>query len=86
VRDLVAEGIFGGVGGVVVFVPQIAHPQWHYLFDTNPAAAAKMRQELLARAAEAEIMIHGNHLPFPALGHVRAEGDGFVYEPITWRW
>jgi glyoxylase-like metal-dependent hydrolase (beta-lactamase superfamily II) len=48
-------------------------------YDTDPAAAAASRLEALRYVARNNIPIGGMHLIYPAVGTVRAEGDGFVF-------
>jgi glyoxylase-like metal-dependent hydrolase (beta-lactamase superfamily II) len=64
----------------------LPHPEWHVAYDADPAAAAESRRSLLARAAADGMLVSGSHLPFPALGHVRAAGKGFEWEPAVWEW
>jgi len=69
------------------FAPmQLAHPDWQVAFDTDPVRAAKTRRTLLDRAAADRSLVCGAHLPFPALGHLRARGTGFEWEPAIWQW
>ena len=56
---------------------QFPHPDWTMIYDTDPALAAKTRHQL---AAERTIAM-GYHLPYPGLGHVRAEGKGYEWVP-----
>ncbi|WP_428386716.1 MBL fold metallo-hydrolase [Mucisphaera sp.] len=65
---------------------QMAHPDWHVAFDADPVMAAKMRRRALDRAAAERLMVAGSHLPFPGVGHVRAEGSGYAWEPVGWMW
>ncbi|QOI99840.1 MAG: MBL fold metallo-hydrolase [Phycisphaeraceae bacterium] len=63
-----------------------AKPDWHVLFDVDPALAASSRRGVLARAAGDRVLVSGSHLPFPAVGHVRARGDGYEWVPSPWAW
>lgn len=65
---------------------QMANPTWHVAFDTDPNQAVETRQRTLDRAAVEKLMVAGAHLPFPAVGHVRAMGAGYQWEPIAWAW
>ncbi len=64
----------------------LPHPDWHVAFDTDPVEAAKTRRALLDRASADRVLVSGAHLPFPAIGHVRAEGAGFEWAPAIWEW
>jgi glyoxylase-like metal-dependent hydrolase (beta-lactamase superfamily II) len=62
------------------------HPGWHVGFDTDPIEAAKTRRKIFDRAAADRVLVSGAHLPFPALGHVRATGGAFEWAPSIWEW
>ncbi len=62
--------------------PQFAHPQWHFVFDTDPVMAAETRQRLLEHCADAGILTLFYHLPFPGLGHVIRAGAAFAWQPL----
>ncbi len=64
----------------------LPHPDWHVAFDTDPVQAAATRQKILDRAAADRVLVSGAHLPFPAVGHVRAQGKGFEWVPAVWEW
>jgi glyoxylase-like metal-dependent hydrolase (beta-lactamase superfamily II) len=63
-----------------------AHPDWHVAFDADPVEAAKSRRALLDRAAADRVLVSGAHLPFPAVGHVRAKDNAFEWVPAVWEW
>ena len=48
-------------------------------FDTQPAIAISTRKKLFDRAAADRLRLFGAHMPFPALGHIRATGDHYEY-------
>jgi glyoxylase-like metal-dependent hydrolase (beta-lactamase superfamily II) len=59
------------------------HPGWLTVFDSLPEAALAARRRLLDRAADEGLLVFGYHLPpFPNLGHVRRQGDGWRWEPV----
>jgi hypothetical protein len=64
----------------------LPHPDWHVAFDTDPVQAAKTRRAILDRAAADRVMVSGAHIPFPAVGHVKAVGRGFEWVPTVWEW
>lgn len=55
--------------------------RWTIEFDVDDAAAKASRRALLQRAADQNLRLYAGHFPFPGLGHVRAQGDGFVWVP-----
>ena len=80
-------GQFGYMADLIHFAPvQFANPGWHIAFDTDPVQAADTRQRILAYYAEKRKPVSGAHLPFPAVGHVKNDGDAFAYVPVVWQW
>ena len=59
---------------------QVAHPDWHFVYDDDPARAVDSRKALLGQAAEARCCVLGMHFQLPSLGRVRAKGDGFEWD------
>jgi hypothetical protein len=48
-------------------------------YDTDPGVAAASRLEVLQYAARNNIPVGGMHLVYPAVGTLRAEGEGFAF-------
>ncbi len=59
------------------WVLSLAHPEWVFGFDTIPEMAAETRRNNLERAASSGMQVFGYHFPFPGLGYVDTDGDGF---------
>jgi glyoxylase-like metal-dependent hydrolase (beta-lactamase superfamily II) len=59
------------------------YPAWHGFADSNHDQAAKDRVHLLSRAVAQQALIFGSHLPFPAVGHVIPQGEGWRWQPLT---
>lgn len=53
---------------------QMPHPEITIEFDTDPTQALATRLKVLGWTAKDVLMVAGAHLPFPGIGHVRAEG------------
>lgn len=64
------------------FAVQFAHPEIAIEFDTDNAAAIVSRKKLFAEAARDKLWVGGAHLPFPGIGHVRKEAEGYAWVPI----
>ena len=60
----------------------IEQTTWHPAWDELPAEGIRSRGRLLQRAVEQEALIHGFHFPFPGVGRVRRDGEGWRFEPI----
>jgi glyoxylase-like metal-dependent hydrolase (beta-lactamase superfamily II) len=68
---------------------QLQHPEVTAVFDIDQTAAAKTRQQLLARLARDGVLIATPHTSFfPALGRLRKEGTGYSWAPVVFtdRW
>ena len=63
---------------------QFAHPEVAIEFDADKKAAIAARKQLFAWAAKDKLLVSGMHLPFPGLGHVRAEAKGFAWVPVEY--
>lgn len=61
---------------------QFARPHVAIEFDVDKKQAVLARKALFARAAKAKLLVGGMHLPFPGIGHVRAEGKGYAWVPV----
>lgn len=59
----------------------LAHPDWEVRFDADKEMAAQSRRDVLGMIAADRIPAVGYHMPFPALGFVEANGDGFRWVP-----
>lgn len=64
----------------------LRNPGWHIRFDTDAAKGAETRKRMLDRAAADKAMVLAYHMPFPGVGHIRREGDGFEWVPAEWKW
>ncbi|MBC7869504.1 MAG: MBL fold metallo-hydrolase [Chitinophagaceae bacterium] len=62
-------------------VISLAHPDWFAAFDVIPGQASESRVALLTRAAEEGLQVFGYHFPFPGVGYVVAEDEGFRFTP-----
>jgi len=64
---------------------QFAKPDVTIEFDTDQKQAAASRRKVFAQTAAERTLIAGAHLPFPGLGHVRAEGKGiYSWVPVQY--
>jgi len=61
---------------------QFARPHVAIEFDVDKKKAVVARKALFARAAREKLLVGGMHLPFPGIGHVRAEGKGYAWVPV----
>ena len=61
------------------YVVSLQRPDWHVRFDMDKDAAAAARRKLFGMIAADRIPFSGYHMPFPNVGYVEAQGDGFRY-------
>lgn len=61
---------------------QFPHPEVSIDFDVDAPQAVATRKKMLADAALDKLWIAGAHLPFPGIGHVRAETAGYAWVPV----
>lgn len=69
---------------VHVFSVQFPHPEISIEFDENQSAAITTRRKIMNQAAVDKFMIASPHLPFPGLGHIEKEGEGYRWIPLEY--
>ena len=67
------------VGDLVYLPIQVDHPEWSTQMDYDPQQAVTSRKKLLARAAEAHMLVLPSHFPMPGFGYVVEAERG-------WKW
>lgn len=78
-QKLLVMGDMVHVGSV-----QFARPDVAIAFDTDNQRAIATRKQWFARAAKDKLLLAGAHVTFPGLGHLRAEGKGYVWVPVEY--
>jgi hypothetical protein len=63
---------------------QFADPSLTIKFDTDPKTGARERKLAYAAAARNGYWVGAAHLAFPGVGHLRAEGNGYVWIPVNY--
>jgi len=63
---------------------QFPKPSVTIAFDTDSKSAAIERKKAYADAAKGGYWVGSAHLPFPGLGHLRADGKGYVFVPVNY--
>ncbi|MDZ4769767.1 MAG: MBL fold metallo-hydrolase [Chloroflexota bacterium] len=56
-------------------------PDWAFAFDADPALASETRRTLFGMLADEQLPFLSYHFPFPGVGYVARQGDGFEYLP-----
>ncbi|MDQ1848901.1 MBL fold metallo-hydrolase [Gemmobacter fulvus] len=67
------------------YVFSMQRPDWEVRFDMDKAAGAATRKTLLGMLAADRIPFIGYHMPFPALGFVEAQAEGFRFVPVSYQ-
>lgn len=81
---LASEGEQLAVTGDAVAHPlHVAYPDWNLFTDTFVNQADTTRRGLLDRLSAEEMKVFSYHLPFPGLGRIATDGDGFRWEPAV---
>jgi glyoxylase-like metal-dependent hydrolase (beta-lactamase superfamily II) len=63
---------------------QLDDPGVTVTFDSDPKAAEAQRAKAFAQAAKDGTLVAAAHLQFPGLGHLRANGKGWVFVPLNY--
>ncbi len=70
-------------GDAIHSTAQCCHPNWHFLFDTDPEKAQQSRQRFLEMSAESGREIIGSHFCLPSRGRISEKGDAFEWTPLS---
>ena len=68
------------VSSDTAYVPALCatHPGWHGVFDQDAPLAEASRRRLLDRVITDKIMICGTHFPWPGIGRIVKDGNGYA--------
>ncbi|MGA2057320.1 MAG: MBL fold metallo-hydrolase [Bradyrhizobium sp.] len=61
----------------------LRNPDWHVAYDTDPELAQKTRHKFYDMASAEKATVIGFHFPFPAIGHVEKDGNGYRLIPAA---
>ena len=61
-----------------------ANPSWHAAFDQDGDIAEKTRRRVYDMVVADKLQVQGFHYPFPGLGNVVKDGDGYRVVPAPW--
>jgi glyoxylase-like metal-dependent hydrolase (beta-lactamase superfamily II) len=71
------------IGDAAVHPLHLKHPDWAPIYDILPEQAAASKRRIFDGAAARRALVLGQHFPpFPSLGTVIANGDGWRWQPI----
>jgi glyoxylase-like metal-dependent hydrolase (beta-lactamase superfamily II) len=64
--------------------PFATHPEWHAFFDQDAEMAETTRRRVYDMVVAENLQVQGFHYPFPGLGNVVKDGDGYRVVPVPW--
>jgi glyoxylase-like metal-dependent hydrolase (beta-lactamase superfamily II) len=67
-------------------VLSLENPLLNFAADLEPTTAAETRTRVLSTLADARTRVLGYHFPWPGLGHLAKQGEGFRFVPEPTRW
>ena len=59
----------------------VSRPDLANDWDSDKAAGAATRADLLARAADGNLRLYAGHFPYPGVGRIARRGEGYVWVP-----
>ncbi|TYC66016.1 MBL fold metallo-hydrolase [Stappia sp. BW2] len=63
---------------------QFSRPDWGIGFDIDPAQAVSTRKKFLDQASADKLFFAGAHIPFPGMGRVAKDGEGYRFVAASW--
>jgi glyoxylase-like metal-dependent hydrolase (beta-lactamase superfamily II) len=71
------------IGDTVVHPLHLEHPHWQPIYDIRPQEAHASKRRIFDRAVAEKALVMGQHFsPFPSLGTVAKNGEGWRWQPI----
>jgi glyoxylase-like metal-dependent hydrolase (beta-lactamase superfamily II) len=64
--------------------PFATNPGWHGFFDQDADVAEKTRRRVYDMVVAEKLQVQGFHYPFPGLGNVEKDGNGYRVIPAPW--
>ncbi|MGW5366509.1 MBL fold metallo-hydrolase [Actinopolymorpha pittospori] len=59
----------------------LQRPDWRFRFDHDPTAASAQRRRVYEMVDRDRTAVFAYHFPFPGLGHLRPDGEGYAWLP-----
>jgi glyoxylase-like metal-dependent hydrolase (beta-lactamase superfamily II) len=60
----------------------VVHPGWHTINDQDPVQGEATRRRVLTMLAAEELKVQAFHFPWPGVGYIERNGDGFRFVPV----
>ena len=72
------------IGDTVLHPLHLEHLDWLPIYDILPEKAAASKRRIFDYAADERLWVIGQHFPpFPSLGHIARQGDGWKWMPVS---
>jgi hypothetical protein len=66
----------------VLYPLHLEYPKWTPIFDMIPEQASVSKRKVFDLASNEDTLVFAHHFPpFPNLGHVRKQGQGWRWQP-----
>jgi glyoxylase-like metal-dependent hydrolase (beta-lactamase superfamily II) len=62
----------------------VRNPNWYFLFDVDGPLAEQTRRKFYDMVIADKLRIQGFHFPFPAVGFIEKDGNGYRWMPDVW--
>jgi glyoxylase-like metal-dependent hydrolase (beta-lactamase superfamily II) len=71
------------VSDAVLYPLHLEYPEWTPVFDMLPEQASASKHRIFDLVAEEDTLVFAHHFPpFPSVGHVRKQEQGWRWQPI----
>ncbi|MCY1292615.1 Metallo-beta-lactamase superfamily protein [compost metagenome] len=67
------------------YVLSLQRPDWEVRFDMDKTKAAETRRRVFDMIASERLPFIGYHMPFPAVGFVEKQGEGYRFVPVSYQ-
>ena len=62
----------------------VRNPDYQAAFDMDGPMAVQTRRKLYDQLVADKMMLQGFHLPFPSVGYIEKDGNGYRFVPVPW--
>jgi len=63
---------------------QFTDPDIAISYDSDPKTAVSTRRRIFDAAVKGKYLVAGSHLSFPGVGHIRENGQGYLWIPVNY--
>ena len=70
------------ISDTVIHPIHLQRPDWYSAVAIDPRQVVATRHRIFERAVAVKTLIHASHFPFPGLGYVVQEGEGWRWEAL----